>query len=212
MTAVLTLDVAQRSDAWYAARLGRVTGTCAADMLATIKSGEAAARRNLRIRLVCERLTGIAAPTFQSAEMRWGKEHEDAARRAYEAWSGELVQTVGFLQHPELEAGCSPDGLIPPDGLVEVKCPLSATHLEYLRLRAVPKEYLPQVRHGLWISGAAYCDFVSFDPRFPLSLQLMVTRVTMSEVERRAYELAVKLFLSEVEKEYDEVLALMRAA
>jgi YqaJ-like viral recombinase domain len=199
----------QRTDAWHVARLGRLTGTCAADMLATIKSGEAAARRNLRTRLVCERLTGIATPTFLSADMKWGVEHEDAARRAYEALTGELVETVGFLQHPHLAAGCSPDGLIAPDGILEVKCPLSATHLEYLRLRAVPKDYLAQCRHNLWISEARWCDFVSYDPRFPQPLQLMVTRVTMSDAERKAYELLVRMFLAEVDREYAEVAAMM---
>jgi YqaJ-like viral recombinase domain len=205
------IDVPQRSEAWFAVRLGRVTGSCAAAMLATIKSGEAAARRDLRTRLVLERLLKRSPELpYQNAEMRWGIEHEHEACAAYEAATGELVTHVGFLAHPNLLAGCSPDGIIGDyEGLLEVKCPKSTTHLQYLRATTVPPEYVPQLQHNLWITGAQWADLVSYDPRFPKPLRLFVRRWTLSEVQRRAYELAVRLFLKEVETEYTEVATLL---
>lgn len=202
---LLTID--QRSDAWRAARLGRVTSSCAADMLATVKKGEAASRRNLRVRLVLERLTGVSCEDgFQSADMQRGVNLEADAFAAYEALTGNLARRTGFITHHELMAGCSPDGEIEGyTGLIELKCPKSATHLEYLRARNVPSDYLAQVRHQLWITGAEWCDFVSFDPRFPPSLRLLITRVTMTEAERAAWELTVRAFLREVDQEFADV-------
>lgn len=203
-----TFDVPQRSAEWFALRCGRLTGSCAADMLATIKSGEAAARRDLRLRLVCERLTGVAQEDgYVNGAMLRGIELEATARAAYEAHTGLLVSEVGFLAHDDLLAGCSPDGLV-EDGLLEIKCPKSATHLRYLRLDGVPPEYRPQVIHNLWVTGAAWCDFVSFDDRFPAPLDYLVRRVVSTDVDLRAYELAVRLFLAEVERELEAVQAL----
>lgn len=202
----------QRSPAWYAARLGRLTGSSAHDMLATIKSGEAAARRNLRVRLVLERLTGVSQDdTFQTRDMARGIELEPAAIAAYEAETGEFVRRVGFLQHHALMAGCSLDGLVAGGGILEIKCPRSANHLEYLR-GEVPLEYVHQCQHNLWLSGADWCDFVSYDPRFPAGLQLKITRLTMTDQQRRAYELLVRLFLTEVDKELVDVQQLLQHA
>jgi hypothetical protein len=206
--------VAQRTDAWHALRLGRLTGTGAADMLATIRKGEAAARRDLRLRLVCERLTGASAESeFTSKEMQRGIDLEGAARAAYEAATGSLVRPVGFVSHDELEAGCSPDGEIKGfGGLLEVKCPKSSTHLGYLRAHQVPGDYLAQITHNLWITGAAWCDFVSFDDRFPPALQLFRLRVPRAAVDVTAYELAARLFLDDVAREYAEVARLVEGA
>ena len=206
-------DVAQRSPEWHALRCGALTGSAAADMIAMLKSGkgEAAARRDLRLRLVVERLTGRSDESYRSTEMQWGIEHEDDARRAYEALSGNVVRTVGYLSHPELRTGCSPDGLVGDVGGVEIKCPKSATHLVALRTRAVPVEYVPQCHHLLWLSGARWCDFVSFDPRFPRALQLRVVRVTMSDAERAAWEITVRSFLDEVARELADVQQLLVA-
>ena len=207
-------DVAQRSPEWHALRCGKLTGTGAAAMVAQIRTGEAAARRDLRTDLVVERLTGISrdANGYKSAEMQWGIDHEADARRAYEAATGQVVTECGFLAHPELATGCSPDGLIRDVGVLEIKCPKSATHLEAVRSRRVPALYVPQVRHALWLTGAGWCDFVSFDPRFPAPLQLVVVRSTLSDTERAAWELVVRSFLSEVDREYAEVQQLLTAA
>jgi YqaJ-like viral recombinase domain len=204
----------QRTPEWFAARCGRLTGTGAAAMVATIRTGEAAARRDLRTDLVVERLTGISRDQngYKSLEMQWGIDHEADARRAYEAETGSVVTSCGFLAHPELAAGCSPDGLIRDVGVLEVKCPKSATHLETLRSRRVPAIYLPPVRHALWITGCAWCDFVSFDPRFPEPLQLVIVRSTLDATDRAAWELIVRTFLTEVDREFADVQQLLTAA
>jgi hypothetical protein len=197
----------QRVPEWYQARLGKLTGSVAGDMLARIKTGEAAARRDLRTRLVVERLTGQAQEDgFVSPAMLHGIEMEADAFAAYESATGHLVNRVGFLAHDELEAGCSPDGEIGGYvGIVELKCPKSATHLKYLRAGAVPSDYMPQIVHNLWITGAQWCDFASFDDRFPPSLQLFRVRVERDQTAIDAYEVMVRAFLTEVEKELAEL-------
>ncbi len=206
----LELTPDQRSDAWRRARVGRVTGSCAAEMLAKIKTGEAAGRRNLRTRLVLEQITGVSQEDgWQTREMGRGIELEPMALAYYEAETGLFTRRCGFLAHPDLMAGCSPDAQVAGyTGIVEVKCPNSATHLEYLR-GTVPGDYLKQCQHNLWISGAAWCDFVSFDPRFPAGAQIKITRLTMDEAQRAAYNLLVRLFLTEVERERLEVEAIV---
>jgi hypothetical protein len=211
----IVVDVAQRSPEWFAARCGRLTGTGAADMLATIRSGEAAARRDLRVRLAVERITKRSqdAGGYVSLEMQWGIDHEADARRAYEAATGDVVHEIGFLAHPTLMAGCSLDGAVAGGvGIVEIKCPKSATHLRTIRARGqILPEYLPQVRHNLWLSGAAWCDFISYDPRFPLPLRLAVTRLQLEPAERDSYEFMARQFLKEVDAEYSAVMGLIAA-
>jgi predicted phage-related endonuclease len=182
-------------------------------MLATVKNGEAAGRRNLRVRLMLERVTGQSQEdVFVSKDMQRGIDEEDNAFRAYEAETGNLARRSGFLSHPSLMAGCSLDGEVDGyQGILELKVPKSATHLEYLR-GEVPLEYLRQCQHNLWLSEASWCDFVSYDPRFPEGLRLKITRITMDDAQRRAYELVVRMFLTEVEREVAEVEALARVA
>lgn len=202
------IDTEQRSDEWRLARLGRLTGSSAADMLATIKSGEAAARRDLRLRLVCERLTGQSQDsTFVSAEMQRGIDCEPLALGAYETLTGRLVQRSGFLVHTDLMAGCSLDGHFGDfDGILEMKCPKSATHLKYLRAGVAPSDYLPQITHNLWISGAAWCDFVSWDDRFPEAMQTLIVRMNRGDVDIAGYEAKARAFLVDVENEYRGLL------
>lgn len=205
------LQMAQGSPEWFAARLGRLTGSRAADMLATIKKGESAARRNLRVQLVLERLTGESqASDYVSPDMERGTELEDEARRAYEA-RGQLVEQVGFCVHDDLMAGCSPDGFIGSDGLLEIKCPKSAQHLDYLK-GDVPDEYRKQIIHNLWLTGRRWADFVSYDPRFPKHLRLKVTTIVPSAAEMTSYELAARLFLAEVDAEATAVAAMAMEA
>lgn len=201
------IDAEQRSPAWFAARLGRLTGSRAADMLATIKSGEAAARRDLRMQLVCERLTGqLQEETFINAAMQRGIDCEPLAFAAYEAKTGQMVQRTGFLAHTEHLAGCSLDGHVGEfDGLIELKCPKSSTHLKYLRAGVVPSEHVPQITHNLWITGARWCDFVSYDDRFPEPLSLFVVRVTRDEKAIAVYESFARAFLAEVDREVSAI-------
>jgi hypothetical protein len=201
----------QRSPEWFAARLGRLTGSRVSDAFATIKSGEAAGRRNLRVQLVLERLTGKPQEQRKAtAAMERGVQLEADAITAYEVETGILIEPVGFICHDELMAGVSPDGLIGDDGGVEVKCPEAAAHLDYVR-GVFPREYRLQCIHGLWLTGRAWWDFVSFHPEFPVPLRLKRTRVTATEAEIAAHELNVRTFLTEVEKEVDAVTALIAA-
>lgn len=172
-------------------------------MLATIKSGEAAARRDYRMQLVTERLTGQPQEDgFVNAAMQRGIELEPMAFAAYEAVTGNVAVRTGFLSHNSIMAGCSLDGHVDAfAGIVELKCPKSATHLRYLRDGVVPKDYLPQITHNLWISGAAWCDFLSYDDRFPSALQVFYVRVLAKDLDMAGYEASALKFLAEVETE-----------
>jgi putative phage-type endonuclease len=205
---VKVITCTQRSPEWHAARLGRLTGSRVADAFATLKSkGEAASRRNLRVQLVLERITGVAQESgFVSPDMERGAQLEDEARAAYEAETGIVVQPVGFIAHDTLMAGCSPDG-VPHDGLIEIKAPKAATHLDYVR-DGLPNEYRLQILHGLWLTGASWADFVSYHPTFPEPLRLKITRLYAKDLDLAAHELNVRLFLDEVEKEEVAVRAL----
>jgi hypothetical protein len=208
------IDVPQRSPEWFAARLGRLTGSRAKDMLATIKSGEAAARRDLRTQLAVERLTGRTQEDgYVNAEMQRGIDLESAARDAYEALTGQIAQQTGFLQHRILMAGCSLDGHVGHfDLLVSLKCPKSATHLRYLKDGRMPPEHVPQMLHELWISGAKAYDFLSFDDRFPEPLQTFHVRIQRDDKAIAEYEAKALAFLAEVEAEVATVQKLMECA
>ncbi len=207
------VDYPQRSPEWFHARVGRLTGSRAAAMLSSIKSGEAAGRRNLRVELVCERLTTLdQSPDFHSRDMERGQERESDAIALFEGATGELVQFAGFLSSTEHMAGCSPDGYLGDfDAIVEAKCPKAATHLEYLDRGAVPPKYLPQLRHNVWISGAEAAYFVSYSPDFPESLALSVVRIERDQLDIDEYEAAALQFLSEVDEEFERVAAMSNA-
>lgn len=182
-------------------------------MLATVKTkgAEAASRRNLRVRLALERLTGkpLDRSDFQSQAMKDGIEREPDAFAAYEALTGRLLERTGFLRHERLQAGASLDGHCDDfTGLVEIKCPEHAAHLEVLESGTLPAKYLPQVTHQLWATGAAWLDFVSYQPDFPIELRIKVVRVDPQPADIDAYELALALFLSEVELETERIRAL----
>lgn len=206
--------IGQRTPEWDALRLGRLTGSRAADMLSKIKSGEAAARRDYRIELVCERLTGVPQDDrFVSKDMQRGIELEPDAFVAYEALTGSLVRRTGFIAHDTLLIGCSLDGDVNDfEGVVELKAPKSATHLRYLLRGTVPSEYVPQITHNVWLTGAQWADFVSFDPRFPQALQLFVIRVPRAQLDLVGYEQAALAFLAEVERECQTVQTLANLA
>lgn len=208
------VNVPQRSPEWHDARLGRLTGSRAGDMLSKIKSGEAAARRDYRVELVCERLTGLPADQgFVSKEMQRGTDLEPAAFARYEAVTGQMVRRTGFLRHDALMAGCSLDGDVNGlEGIVELKCPKSATHLKYIRTGCLPPDHEAQIRHNVWISGASWADFCSFDDRFPLELQLFRVRVSREACRIDLYAPLALQFLEEVDRETDEVRALGQRA
>lgn len=197
---MIVIEHEQGSEGWLLARAGIATASCFSDVMAVIKSGEAASRRNYRARLVVERLTGKPVPTFTTAAMKQGTEREPLARMAYEAATGNLVEEIGLCRHDTLEAGASPDGLIGTDGGLEIKCPELATHLEYIKLKTEPPEYAWQIQGGMWITGRKWWDFASFNPDFPEHLQLVVRRVYRDEA-------AITRLAAEVSKFMDEVRA-----
>jgi putative phage-type endonuclease len=191
----------QRSEEWYSARLGKVTASRLSDVLETIKTGEAAARANYRIELVAERLTGKSTPRFTSAAMQWGVDCEPMARSAYETETGLIVTEVGFVDHPTIEmTGASPDGLVGDDGLIEIKCPDTKTHIETLTSKKAPSKYIPQMQWQMACTGRQWVDFVSFDPRLPEHLMLEIIRVERDQLLIDQYSEAVSIFLAEVSK------------
>lgn len=193
---------AQGTPEWLADRLGRVTGSPAANLYAKIKEGEAAARRDYRYKLALERLTGRDdSDHFISKDMQWGLDNEPLARMAFEAESGEVVQEFGFLLMHDFAAGCSVDGLILGEkvGVWECKCPKSATHIGYIEEGVLPKTYVPQLTHNVWVTDAAFGIFTSFDPRLPEDLQLFTVRVERSELDVAGHEQKVIQFLKEVD-------------
>lgn len=192
-------EIIQGSEAWYAIRCGRVTASRISDILAKTKSGPSASRANYLAQLVSERLTGKVEESYTNAAMQWGTDNEPYARGLYEATHDVLVEQVGFVVHPEIEmSGASPDGLVGDDGLVEIKCPNTASHLGYLLSGVAPSKYIPQMAWQMACTGRQYCDFVSFDPRMPAHLQLFVTRVRRSSVNISEIEDEVRKFLKEV--------------
>jgi putative phage-type endonuclease len=188
----------QKTEEWFAARLGKVTASRVADVLAKIKSGESASRKNYKMELVVQRLTGKAGESFTNAAMEWGTEQEPFARMAYEAHTGTFVKEDGFVDHPTIEGfGCSPDGIV-GEGLIEIKCPNTANHIETVLENKAPSKYIPQMQCQMACTGAKWCDFVSFDPRVPEDLQLFVVRVERDQEYIDSMEVEVKQFLSEV--------------
>ena len=170
--------VEQGTPEWFAARLGNVTASRVADVIAKTKSGYSASRENYMAQLICERMTNTVAESYSNAAMQWGTETEPLARAAYESYADVLVDQVGYVPHPTIErAGASPDGLVGADGLLEIKCPNTATHIDTLLNNQVPTKYFTQMQWQMACTRRAWCDFVSFDPRLPNWLQLFVKRV-----------------------------------
>ena len=173
----------QRSEEWFAARCGKVTASRVADIIARTKTGPSASRENYLAQLVCERMTGKPAESYSNAAMAWGTEQEPFARAAYESVKDVLVEEVGFVPHPSFsEAGASPDGLVGEFGLVEIKCPNTATHIQTLLEQKVPEKYITQMQWQMACTQRHWCDYVSFDPRMAEGLQLFIKRIEFDPV------------------------------
>jgi hypothetical protein len=196
----------QRSPEWYAARLGKVTASRVADIIAKTKSGYSTSRANYMAELVCERLTGKQGDFYQNAAMVWGTETEPMARSAYEAHSGNLVTETGLILHTSIaDAGASPDGLIDEDGLVEIKCPNTSTHIDTLLDEKVPSKYVTQIMWQMACTERKWCDFVSFDPRMPEHMQIFVKRVERDDDMIIELEREVEKFLSELDEKINKL-------
>ncbi|MEO8718356.1 MAG: lambda exonuclease family protein [Burkholderiales bacterium] len=204
------LELEQGTPEWLAARAGKVTASRIDDVMAKIKTGEAAARRDYRAQLVAEILTGRPQEDgYVNAEMQWGIDTEPFARGAYEVAKSVLVDQVGLVLHPRIErAAASPDGVVDDAGLVEIKCPKTATHLQYLLAGEVPARYRGQMLWQMACAERAWCDFVSFDPRLSPELQLFVVRFERDEARIKAMEAEVLAFLAEVDAMLERLGAL----
>ena len=196
--------IEQRTDEWFAQRLGKVTASRVADVIAKTKTGPSASRDNYATQLVLERLTNAKGEFFTNAAMQWGTDTEPMARQAYELKRNVFVDEVGFIDHPTIDmSGASPDGLVDKNGLVEIKCPESKTHMEYLLSGKPPAKYIPQMMWQMACTEREWCDFVSFDPRFPTNLQIFVIKVEYDPTYVRMLELEITQFLDEVSKKVE---------
>lgn len=198
----------QGSQEWLEARLGRVTASRIADLTARTKSGWGASRANYMAELLVERLTGAPAERYTNAAMEWGTATEGDARVAYEFIAGSPVLTVGFVEHPDIAmAGASPDGLVGEDGLVEIKCPNTATHLETVLGGAIPDKYVAQMQFQMACTGRDWCDWVSFDPRLPERMRLVIRRVPRHQASVTDIETHVRNFLAELDEKVARLTA-----
>jgi putative phage-type endonuclease len=196
-----TVNVEQRSAEWHQMRLGKVTASRVADILAKTKTGPSASRQNYLIELALQRTTGVIQESYSNSAMEWGTQTEPQARVAYEVATHNFVDQVAFVDHPIIKGfGCSPDGLV-GEGLIEIKCPNSATHWEYFKYNRPPQKYVIQMQAQMSCTGAKWCDFVSFDPRMPERSQLLVVNVPRDDEFILYMESEIKQFLSEVEAE-----------
>jgi putative phage-type endonuclease len=196
----------QRSTEWFNARLGKVTASRVADVIAKTKTGYSTSRENYMAQLVCERMTGTQGESYNNAAMQWGTDQEPLARAAYEAVSDVLVDEVGFIVHPTIiAAGASPDGLVGDDGLIEIKCPNTATHIDTLLSDKVPSKYNTQMQWQMACTGRKWCDFVSFDPRMPDGLQIFIQRVAFDAEYVKMLEAEITGFLGELETKIEKL-------
>ena len=194
--------IEQGTDAWLQLRLGKVTASRVADIIAKTKTGVSASRGNYLIELALQRVTGNIEPMYTNDAMAWGTATEPQARVDYEVKTGNFVDQIAFVEHPTIEwFGCSPDGLVGNDGLIEIKCPNSATHWATIKDKKPPNKYVIQMQTQMACTNRQWCDFVSFDPRMPERSQLFICRVERDQTMIDEIEIEVMKFLSEVESE-----------
>ena len=198
-------NIEQGSDAWKKIRAGKVTASRIKDIIATTKSGYATSRDKYMTQLLLERITNTVADSYINEAMTWGTEQEPFARAKYEGYASTLVEQVAFIDHPTIPmSGASPDGLVMDDGLVELKAPMSHTHLESI-LGGIDDQYMPQVQWQMAVTGRSYTDLCSYDPRFPEHLQLVVKRINRDDDYIAKLEKEVVKFLAELDDKVNKV-------
>ena len=203
----------QKSAEWFAARLGKATGSRIAEIVAKTKTGDSASRGNYMAQLVIERLTNKQEESYSNDFMDWGNLQEPFARAAYEAATNVLVDEVGMITHPRIEmSGASPDGLVGDDGLVEIKCPKTATHIETLLSKTVPGKYNIQMQWQMACTDRSWCDFVSFDTRMPEGLQMFLKRVPRDDALIKTLEDEIVRFLKEVDAKLEQLTNQLKEA
>lgn len=199
----------QRSIEWLQTRCGKVTASRVADIIAKTKTGPSASRKNYEAQLIAERLTGCVDEGYSNAAMQWGIDKELDARAAYAFMHGQDVAEIGFIDHPRINwSGASPDGLVGARGLVEIKCPNTATHLDTLINNGVAGKYITQMQWQMACAERDWCDFVSYDPRLPESMALFVKRIDRDDAMIRTLEAEVSEFLDGVAGAVDRLRSL----
>jgi putative phage-type endonuclease len=205
--------IEQGSIEWKQARLGRVTASRVADVIAKTKTGVSASRANYEAQIICERLTGVVVEGYTNAAMLHGIETEPQARAAYEFMRNVDVVLAEFVEHPRVPmSGASPDGFVGDDGLIEIKSPQQAAHLETLLTNKVPAKYVTQIMWQLAVTERKFCDYVSFNPTFPPHLQLFVQRVHRDEAMISELEREVLAFLADVDRKVSQLQPRAEAA
>jgi putative phage-type endonuclease len=196
----------QHSDEWFAARLGKVTASRVADLMAVTKSGYSTSRANYMAELICERLTGQSEERYTNAAMQWGTDKEPQARASYEFLHDAIVVECGFVVHPSIAMfGASPDGLIGNDGLIEIKCPNTATHIDFMLGDSIPSKYVLQMQTQMACTGRKWCDFVSFDPRLPEDMQMFVKRILFDQQTVNDIQAATIKFLDDLDQRISQL-------
>jgi putative phage-type endonuclease len=198
-------EIEQGTDAWKMLRLGKVTASRIKDIVATTKSGYSTSRDKYMTQLLLERITNTVAESYSNDAMAWGTEQEPYARANYESKMGVLVDQVAFVDHPTIPmSGASPDGLVNDDGLVELKAPMSHTHLESL-LGGIDNQYLTQVQWQMAVTNRSWTDLCSYDPRFPEHLRLIVKRINRDNAYIANLEKEVVKFLTELDDKVNKL-------
>jgi putative phage-type endonuclease len=194
------MEIIQGSAEWFAIRAGKVTASRIADLTAKTKTGVSASRETYMGELIAERLTGFSPETFKSGAMQWGTDNEPAARAAYAFHCNIEIVEVGFVGHPRITmSGASPDGIVGNDGLVEIKCPNTSTHVETLKSSRAPSKYIKQMQWQMACTGRQWCDFFSFDPRLPDEMQGIAIRVARDPAQIAELEAEVSAFIVELD-------------
>ena len=192
----------QGTDEWKQIRLGKVSASRMGDLLATTKTGSAAATRaKYMAQLVVERMTGNPTEFKITKPMERGTELEPIARAAYEVETNQMVDQVAWVNHPTIEnAGCSPDGCIGEDGLVEIKCKETHNHFESILKDEIDSDHAKQMLWQMACTGRKWCDYVCFDDRAPEGLQLFVKRLHRDDEKIKTMEAEVVKFLKELDE------------
>ena len=202
------MSAAQGTPEWRAERCGKLTASRMADAFGRTRTGWSASRATYMGQLLTERLTGQPAEAFVTPAMRWGTACEEQARAAYTFYTDREVEPAGFVAHPRIAmSGASPDGYVGEEGLVEIKCPTTVTHLDTLLSAEPPAKPLAQIQWQLACTGRAWCDFVSFDPRLPECLRLFIYRAQRDEAAIAELELQAEAFLAELDAQARSVFA-----
>jgi putative phage-type endonuclease len=195
------VNAEQGSEGWRLARVPVATASNFSKILSRTKNGYGADRANYLAEKTLEIILGKPQETYKSEAMRWGTDNEPTARLEYELLTGNDVEETGLWIHDTIKAGASPDGFVNKDGLLEIKCPMTATHIQTLKTKTIPKAYIAQVQGQMWITGRKWCDFVSYDPRLPENAQMIIIRVERNEPFIKELELEVAMFMAEVNEQ-----------